>query len=437
MTTQPIDMHSTLRSKSYRALLIVAAAVGVIVSLFSWAFLVLVEALQNFAFESLPKALGFVAAPWWWPLPVLFIAGCLVAYAVVRLPGHGGHVPWKGLQAGGPPTSAELPGILLAALATLGLGLVLGPEAPLLALGAGLAVLTLRLAKKDAPDQALMVVGAAGSFAALSAVFGSPLVGSVIIIEAIGLGGPALTLVLLPGLLAAGIGSLVFIGMGAFTGLSTSMYALAPLTLPPFAQPAAGDLLWSMVMAVVAAGVTFLLVSLGKHSAGITARKPLVVIPAWALVVAGLAIAYAQLSGQPADAVLFSGQDAMSTLVSEAGSLPLSALALLILLKGLAWGLSMGSFRGGPTFPAIFLGLAGGILMSRLTGFPETAAIAVAVGAMTVSLLKLPLSSVMLALLITGTGALASTPMVILAVVVAYLTTQALAATGTRSSQDA
>ena len=33
----------------------------------------------------------------------------------------------------------ELPSILLAALATLGLGLVLGPEAPLIALGLGLA----------------------------------------------------------------------------------------------------------------------------------------------------------------------------------------------------------------------------------------------------------------------------------------------------------
>jgi H+/Cl- antiporter ClcA len=72
--------------------------------------------------------------PWWWPLPVLAVAGVLAAIAIVRLPGHGGHIPYEGIKAG-TAQPAELPGILLAALATLGLGLVLGPEAPLIALG--------------------------------------------------------------------------------------------------------------------------------------------------------------------------------------------------------------------------------------------------------------------------------------------------------------
>jgi len=33
----------------------------------------------------------------------------------------------------------------------------------------------------------------------------------------------------------------------------------------------------------------------------------------------------------------------------------ISALLLLLLFKGLAWGISLGSFRGGPTFPALFI----------------------------------------------------------------------------------
>jgi H+/Cl- antiporter ClcA len=41
--------------------------------------------------------------------------------------------------------------VLLAALATLSLGVVLGPEAPLIALGGGLAVLAVRLARRDMP----------------------------------------------------------------------------------------------------------------------------------------------------------------------------------------------------------------------------------------------------------------------------------------------
>ena len=49
-------------------------------------------------------------------------------------------------------------------------------------------------------------------------LFGSPIIAAVILIEAAGLGGPRMTLVLIPGLLAAGIGSLVSIGMGSLTG---------------------------------------------------------------------------------------------------------------------------------------------------------------------------------------------------------------------------
>ena len=57
-------------------------------------------------------------------------------------------------------------------------------------------------------------------------------------IEVIGLGGPKLTLVLLPGLLASGIGALVSIGMGSWTGLSTSAYALGSVEgLAKFARP--------------------------------------------------------------------------------------------------------------------------------------------------------------------------------------------------------
>ena len=66
--------------------------------------------------------------------------------------------------------------------------------------------------------QALLVIGAAGSFAALSFIFASPLIAAVILIEAGGIGGPRLPLILLPGLMAAGIGSLVSLGMGSFTG---------------------------------------------------------------------------------------------------------------------------------------------------------------------------------------------------------------------------
>ena len=218
-------------------MLVLAALIGVMVSLAAWGFLELVTYIQKWVYEDLPSGLGFKGVPAWWPLPVLAVAGPIVAFAVTRLPGRGGHLPAEGLKAGPPTEPIELPGLLLAALASIGLGLVLGPEAPLIGLATGLAILAVRLAKKDAPDQVLALLAAAAAFAAVSSLFGSPIVAAVIIIEASGLGGPTLPVILLPGLIAAGIGSLVFIGMGTLTGLSSGAYAVAPLALPHYREP--------------------------------------------------------------------------------------------------------------------------------------------------------------------------------------------------------
>ena len=124
-------------------------------------------------------------------------------------------MPAEGIAASGSPTRPiELPGVVLAAFATLGLGLVLGPEAPLIAIGMGLGMLAIQLIRREAPDQMLSLMAVTGAFAAISSLFGSPVVGAVIMIEAAGLGGAALPVILVPGLLAAGIGGLVFTGLG-------------------------------------------------------------------------------------------------------------------------------------------------------------------------------------------------------------------------------
>src|SRR6202012_3437116 len=105
--------------------------------------------------------------------------------------------------------------------------------------------------------------------------------------------------------------------------------------------------------------------------------RQFLLLPLCGLIVAGLAIAFAEATGKSFQEVLFSGQDALPGLVSGAATWSLSALLLLILFKGLAYSISLGSFRGGPTFPAIFLGAAGGIICPHLPGFPITAAVAV------------------------------------------------------------
>ena len=386
----PADPGATIRSKNYRVLLVLAALIGVLVSFASWCFLELVHWIQQEVYQTLPSGLGLHPVPWWWPLPVLAVAGVLAAVAIVRLPGHGGHIPYEGIKAG-TAQPAELPGILLAALATLGLGLVLGPEAPLIALGGGLAVLAVRRVKKDTPDQVMAVLAASAAFAAIATIFGSPVIGAIILIEAAGLGGPMLPLVLLPGLMSAGIGSVVFIGMGHWTGLSSSAYALSPISLPAFSTLTVAEFGWAIAARVRRRPGHLRDPRPGaRRSAHVVARQPWLLIPAAALAVAGLAIGFAQITRQPADTVLFSGQDAFGSLIKQGTALSLSTLAFLLLFKGLAWSISLGNFRGGPTFPALFIGAAGGLLAAHLPGFSETPAVAVLMAAAAVSILRTP-----------------------------------------------
>jgi H+/Cl- antiporter ClcA len=316
--------------------------------------------------------------------------------------------------------------VALAAIASIGLGLVVGPEAPLIALGGGLGFLTIRSIRRDAPPELGTLLATSGTFAAVSFLFGSPLIAAVILIEAAGLGGSRLPLVLIPGLLAAGIGSLVSIGMGSLTGLSTADISLSPLQLPDFARPDLVDFLWTVPFAAAIAVVTFAIFGLGRETQRIAAPRPFVVLPVAGLVVAGLGIAFSQTTDHGIDQVLFSGQSALGPLVENPGAWSLSALALVVVFKGLAYGISVGTFRGGPTFPAMFLGAAAGLMAAKLPGYELTPAVAVGLGAGVVSVLRLPLSAVVLATLFTVHTGLGSGPLIIVGVVVAYLTVQAL-----------
>jgi chloride channel protein, CIC family len=419
MPSPPPDPTAMLRSRSYVRLLVLAAVLGVPISAAAYGFLALVSGLQEWLFTDLPRALGFDGAPLWWPLPLLALAGVLVGLTIRYLPGRGGHSPADGFKAGGVPSPAELPGIAIAALATLSLGAVLGPEAPLIALGAGLGGLALRLARGDAPAQATAVVAAAGSFAAVSTLLGSPLLGAFLLMEASGLGGPTLGLVLVPGLVAAGVGSLIFTGLDAWTGLGT--FSLALPEVPSFTRPDLAQFGWALVIGLVAAvlgaGIRRLGLALRPH----VERRLLLVTPLVGLAVGTLAIIYAEASGHSFSDVLFSGQDQLGPLIGQGASYSVGALVLLVACKGLAYSASLAGFRGGPVFPAMFLGAAGGIALSHLPGLPLVPGVAMGIGAMSVAMLRLPLTSVLLATLLLAADGLAVMPLVIVAVAVAYV----------------
>jgi H+/Cl- antiporter ClcA len=414
------DTLALLRSRSYLVLLVLAALLGVVVSAIAYGFLALVSKLQGWIFTSLPRGLGFHGEPLWWPVLPLVLAGVLVGLTIRYLPGRGGHSPADGFKMGeGPPSPAELPGIVLAALATLSLGVVLGPEAPLIALGGGLGVCAVRLLKRDAPDRTRTVVAAAGSFAAVSTLLGSPLLGAFLLMEASGLGGAMLELMLVPGLLAAGVGALVFTGLNAWTGLGT--FSLAIPHLPHAGSPTGAELLWAVAIGIMAAlagpAIRWLALLLRPHAE----RRILLAAPLAGLAVAGLAIAFAAATGKGSSEVLFSGQSAVGPLIDKSAGYTVGALLLLLACKGIAYGISLSSFRGGPTFPAIFLGAAGGVALSHLPGLPLVDGVAMGIGAMTAVMLRLPLTAVLLAVVLLASDGVAVTPVAIVAVVVAYV----------------
>ena len=151
-------------------------------------------------------------------------------------------------------------------------------------------------------------------------------------------------------------------------------------------------------------------------------RHRMALTPLVGLAVGILAVAYAATTGNPTTDVLCSGQSALGPLLANSAGYPLGALLLLLPCKGLAYALSLSAFRGGPIFPAMFLGAAGGIALSHLPGLPPVAGAAMGIAAMSTVMLKLPMTSVLLAtLLLTGDG-LTVMPLVIVAVVVAYVT---------------
>ena len=413
-----------MRSKRFVVLLVIVAVVGVVVALATWCFLEAIYQIQQELYTHLPHALGYDNAPKWWPLPILAIGALLAGLAITRLPGNGGHVPADGLAVGGAPRPVTLPGVLFAGMATIGFGLVLGPEAPLIALGGGVAVLMMSLNRRETPPQVLMVVAAAGTFSALSFIFASPLIAAVILIEASGIGGPMMRVVLVPGLLAAGIGTLVSIGMGSFTGLSTSAYALGTLPLSPAARPTAVAFLWTIALAIAIALATSVLIRGGRLTHRfVLGHRFLLLLVVIALIIGGLAIAFTQITGHGSSQVLFDGQEALPGLVAQAGTWSVAALAWLVVFKGLAYSLSLGAYRGGPTFPALFLGAAAGLMFSHLPGFSIDAGVAVGMGAAVVAVLRLPLSAVVIATLLTVHASDRVEPLIIVGVVVAYVLT--------------
>lgn len=422
---QPADtLRTVLLRRGYRRLLLLCVLLGVPIALACFFFVSLQHELQHWVWEALPKSLGYDRAPWWWSLPALLLAGLILAPIVTRMRGGGGHLPVDGLGGGAPIGPAQLPGVVLAALATLPLGVVLGPEAPLMAVGSALALLAVRTLKHAPDPKAETVIAMTGSTAAVSTILGGPVVAAVMVVEAAGIGGTQLVVLLLPCLLASATGALVFTGFGHWTGLTIG--ALKLPHLPPDVNPDAGDFLWGIPAAVLIAAVITVARGLGYRTAAWTSQHPARRTVLCALAVGCCLTAYALLTGRSPEEAALSGQASLGRLAAEPHAWSVAALVALVLCKALAWGICLGSMRGGPIFPAVLLGAAVGIACSGLPGLGATPGLALGIAAASAAITGLPLTSAVLAVLLLGGDAYNQMPLIVMASVVAFVTAQLL-----------
>jgi H+/Cl- antiporter ClcA len=410
-------------ARAYVRTLVLAGLLGVPVAFGAVLFQTAIHDLIHLVWEVIPEELGWSEPSWWYVVLVPGLAGLLVA-AALRLPGHGGHSPLDGLGADPIPPIA-LGSILPAALVTLGFGLVLGPEAPLIALGLALGALIVKLIRIEGAGAQLLVLS--GAFAAIAALFGGPLVAAFLLFEVTAASGkvPARQIgrALLPGFVAAGTGALVFTGVAGWSGLHQANLALP--ALPPYDSVRVVDLAWCMLIAV---GVAAVVVAIRHAAHGVAVQSrlnPVSLLVAAGLAVGGLAVVFRGTTDRPVDLVLFSGQAELPAIVAEGSA---SVLVLLVVAKGLAYALSLGAgFRGGPVFPAIALGVATAMFAADvLPGLETTPAVAAGIAAGTSAVLRVPFTAVLLVSLLMGESAFDVAPIAVLAAAVGWLAATAL-----------
>ena len=190
----------------------------------------------------------------------------------------------------------------------------------------------MHLFKRDAPPMAVVVIGVAGSFAAIATLLGSPIVGAFLLMEMAGLGGPMMELVLVPGLLSAGVGALIFVGLDNLTGFGT--FSLSVGSLPHVGSPTGSEFLWAIVIGLGSAIVATAIFRLASFLRPIVQKRRLLLTPVAGLAVGGLAVAFAAGTTHGSSEVLFSGQTALPALVQQAAGWTVGALASADRLQG-------------------------------------------------------------------------------------------------------
>ena len=229
--------------------------------------------------------------------------------------------------------------------------------------------------------------------------------------------GAALLPVLLPGFVAAAIGYVVFIGFGSWGGLDTQ--GLVVPNLPLYDGVHVGDLTIGIIVGLLAAAIVTAVRRLGTEVDGRADRLGMPALLLGGALAVGLLAELADVLGADPLDVLFSGQASIPAVIGEDST---KIIVVIVVAKFLAYGVSLGcGFRGGPIFPAIFLGIALASLTVVWFDVSPTLAVAVGTAAGMAAQTRLIVTPVILASLLVGSQGLDTVPAAVLATASAWL----------------
>jgi len=294
--------------------------------LLGYVVLQIVNAGITYIWEDVPST--WETTPAWYVLGVLVTAAVLV-YVIRRYVGDAGHSPMSGIKVA-PLTPREYVGAILAIIASLWGGVVLGPEVALVATGSLVGGLVAR---------ALGVSDAKG------------------IKKVVGLGA-----------------------LGAILALFVGPILTGNMTLGQTPTAIEVDqLAWAIAVAVVAT----VAVTLARFVAALIARvagngPQLISLLTAAVIIAVAALLMNSWTGESVIYITTSGEELISDLPTLTSA---STVIAIIVLKSIAYAVSLGAgFRGGPFFPAMFIGAASGLLIALLIPDGPSVPAAIVVG---------------------------------------------------------
>jgi H+/Cl- antiporter ClcA len=394
-----------------------SAVIGIAAAGAAVLFVTVEHWLQHVLWHGLPEQFGWEEPAAWWVVGVL-VVGAVLVWLATRLPGHGGHGPLDGFGLDIGPR--EISSVVLAAMASLAFGAVVGPEAPLVAIGTATAAF---LAARGSLASETGILIAAGAMAAIGNIFGNPLVTGILVLEFFvlrgGLGGRTAVTELLPIMTALGFGYLLQVGVTAsWDGFGEAVLSVPGL--PEYPTVLVRDLVIAVVLAVIVSALTSAAFLLGTRYRAMAQPRPLAGLAAAGAFLAIAALIVRWTTDQPVELVLFSGQSAISQAlaITSVGTLIVIAVA-----KMLAYSVSLGSgFRGGAVFPSVFLGVVLGTATALVIDDASLSAfVAAGIAAGSAASMRLPFTSVLLAVLLCSESGYAITSVAIPAAAVGLL----------------